>query len=128
MTLLESVKVRLRQFHMEDVTEVDANGNTVVSGQEMVFDNDEENPILEQLISEAKQDVITYRQYPSNFTEAKIEKDMEKFDNVIIKLTLYDYNKEGAEFESSNTQGGNQRTYVTRQSILNDVHPLISIL
>lgn len=113
---------------MEDDIEVNEDGENVLKGQKMVFDNVEENPILEQLISESKRDVIAYRQYPVSYNEEKIEKDLENYENVIIKLVLYDYNKEGAEFEVSNTQGGNQRTFVTRQSILNEVFPLISIL
>lgn len=123
-TILEKIKIRLRQFTTQQNTDDD--GNITV---DIVFDHLEENPILEQLIEGAKKDVIKYRQYPKHFTEEAIKSDIEKnYENTIISIVLYDYNKEGAEFETSNSEGGNQRTYVTRQSVLNDVVPFISSL
>lgn len=44
MTTLEQVKIRLKQFHMEK-----ADGKDVV-----VFDKIENNPLIEQLIEQAK--------------------------------------------------------------------------
>lgn len=44
MTTLEQVKIRLKQFHMEKV-----DGKDVV-----VFDKIENNPLIEQLIEQAK--------------------------------------------------------------------------
>ena len=48
MTTLEQVKIRLKQFHMEKT-----DGKDVV-----VFDKIEDNPLIEQLIEQAKKDVI----------------------------------------------------------------------
>ena len=43
-------------------------------------------------LSQAEQDVRLYRNYPDNYTEEMIEKDMKKFDSIIVNLALYDYN------------------------------------
>ena len=121
-TILERIKIRLRQFTTQQNTDYD--GNITV---DIVFDHLEENPIIEELIEQAKREVIHYRHYPKHFKDEDIQDDIEKnYEDVVINLVLYEYNKEGAEFEISNSQGGNSRTYVTRQSILNDVLPLIS--
>lgn len=120
-TLLEKVKIRLRQFTVEQTETsqgIEAN---------IIFNHIEENPLLLQLINDAKQDAIQYRKYPSHFTDEMITDDIRKnLENVILKLVLYDYNKEGAEFETSNNEGGESRTYVKRESILNDITPFVS--
>lgn len=47
-TTLEQVKIRLKQFHIDTVTNDDDTTSDVV-----VFDNKEDNPIIEQLIKQA---------------------------------------------------------------------------
>ena len=44
-TILEQVKIRLKQFHIETVDNADGTQSDVV-----VFDQKEDNPLLEQLI------------------------------------------------------------------------------
>ena len=68
-TILEQVKIRLRQFHIE---------NPETEDEQIVFDKPEENPILEQLISQATQDVIECRNYPESYTEEKKAGDLKK--------------------------------------------------
>ena len=51
-TTLEQVKIRLKQFHIDTVTNDDETTSDVV-----VFDNKEDNPIIEQLIKQATEDV-----------------------------------------------------------------------
>lgn len=122
-TLLEKIKIRLQQFHMESKTDDDGNVEA-----EIVFDDVDQNPIIEQLINEAWNDVRLYRQYPSSFSEETIGEDLNKYENIVIKLVLYDYNKIGAEFETDNKEEGNSRSYVKRESILADVVPLVTVL
>ena len=43
-TILEQVKIRLKQFHIDTVTNDDYTTSDVV-----VFDNKEDNPVIEQL-------------------------------------------------------------------------------
>jgi len=110
-TILEQVKIRLRMYEGGDIIE-----------------DDDEDLFLNQLISEAKEDVKRNRQYPPYFTDEQITDDMKQFDNVIVKLVIYDYNKEGIEFESQDSENGYLRTYNKRDSILSVVTPLITVL
>ena len=55
-TTLEQVKIRLGQFHIGTVTNDDETTSDVV-----VFDNKEDNTIIEQLIKQATEDVKARR-------------------------------------------------------------------
>lgn len=118
-TILEQVKIRLRQFHIE---------NPETEDEKIVFDKPEENPILEQLISQATQDVVECRNYPESYTVKKIEDDLKKYDSVIVNLVLYDYNKEGGEFQTSSSENGTSRNWVDREKLMADVLPLVKVL
>lgn len=81
-SILEQVKIRLRQFHVED-------DDTVV------FDNKEENPLLNQLIEQAKKEIISRRMYPETYSEKDILSDLERFENNIVDLAVYDRSQAG---------------------------------
>lgn len=102
---LEQLKTRLRQSSISD-----------------------EDEFLEQLISQAEQDVRLYRNYPDNYTEEMIEKDMKKFDSIIVNLALYDYNQDGGEFQVSSSENGTSRSWIDRDKILGKVTPFVQIL
>lgn len=104
---LEQLKIRLRQ---SDVS------------------CDKEDEFLEELIYQAEQDVRLYRNYPDNYTEEMIEKDMKKFDSIIVNLALYDYNQEGGEFQISSSENGTSRSWIDRDKILVKVTPFVQIL
>lgn len=104
---LEQLKIRLRQ---SDVS------------------CDKEDEFLEELIYQAEQDVRLYRNYPSNYTEEMIEKDMNKFESIIVNLALYDYNQEGGEFQISSSENGTSRSWIDRDKILGKVTPFVQIL
>lgn len=104
---LEQLKIRLRQF---DVSA------------------EKEDKFLKQLISQAEQDVRLYRNYPDNYTEEMIEKDMKKFDSIIVNLALYDYNQDGGEFQVSSSENGTSRSWIDRDKILGKVTPFVQIL
>ncbi len=104
---LEQLKIRLRQ---SDVS------------------CDKEDEFLEELIYQAEQDVRLYRNYPDNYTEEMIEKDMKKFDSIIVNLALYDYNQEGGEFQISSSENGTSRSWIDRDKILGKVTPFVQIL
>ena len=55
-TTLEQVKIRLKQFHIETIENDDDTTSDVV-----VFDSKEDNPIIEQLIKQATEDVKAKR-------------------------------------------------------------------
>lgn len=115
-TTLEKIKIRLRHY------EVDSAGTTV-------FNHDEENILLEQLIEKATQDIVSYRHYPSYYKPEQIDKDIEtKYENILIELVLYDLSVEGADFENQHNENGVNRSFVKRESILAKVLPFCNVL
>ena len=112
-SLIQKIKLRLGQY-------------TVVNN-EPVFEYADENPKLEMLISNAKASIIQVRHYPDSFSEEKIAKDLEKFENVLINLVIYDYNKEGMDFENAHTESGVSRQFQSRSRIMADVVPFVHI-
>lgn len=122
-TTLEQVKIRLGQFHIETVDNGDGTNSDVT-----VFDHKEENPIIEQLISQAEQDVISKRSYPSNYTEDMIADDLKKFQSVIVNLTVYDHSQAGEEFMSTYSENGVSRNWKSRDDLFVGVFPFVSAL
>lgn len=114
--ILEQVKIRLRQFHMKE----DSDG--------IIFDELEENPTIEQLIRQAKEDVKRNRNYPNSYTEEMINKDMEKFNSIIVDLALYDYKKQGGEFQDSYSENGFSGSWINRDEILGKVTPFVQFI
>ena len=112
-SILQKVKLRLSQYHMDN--------------NEVVFEFPDENPKLQMLISNAKESIIQVRHYPDSWTQDKIEKDLEQFENTLINLVIYDYNKEGMDFENSHTESGVSRQFQSRQRIMADVVPFVHI-
>ena len=78
-TILAQVKIRLKQFHIETVTNEDDTTKDVV-----VFDNKEDDLLIEQLIKQATEDVKNKRNYPDSYTEEMITKDFGVDDKEII--------------------------------------------
>lgn len=112
-SLLQKIKIRLGQYS--------------IVNNETVFEYPDENPKLEMLISNAKASIIQVRHYPDSYDEKKIEKDLAQFENVIINLVIYDYNKEGMDFENSHTESGVSRQFQSRARVMADVVPFVHI-
>lgn len=114
-TTLEQVKIRLRYY------ELVTNENNETS---LVFNHNEENFILDELIVKAKQDIIAYRHYPSDWTQEQIDEDIEmKYHSLMIDLVLFDYSIEGMDYETNHSENGVNRTFVKRETILGKVVP-----
>lgn len=112
-SIIQQIKLRLGQYHMDN--------------NEVVFEYPEENPKLEMLISNARESIINVRHYPKNWTADMIADDLKKFENVLINLVIYDYNKEGMDFENSHTESGVSRQFQSRARIMSDVVPFVHI-
>lgn len=78
-TTLEQVKIRLKQFHIDSKSDSESS--------KVVFDHFEENPLLEQLISQAEADIRAKRMYPESYTEEKIAADMKNFSPLWLILS-----------------------------------------
>lgn len=117
-TTLEQVKIRLKQFHIDTATNDDETASDVV-----VFDNKEDNPIIEQLIKQATEDVKAIRNYPDNYTEKMITEDLKQFEGVIVNLAVYDHSQAGEAFMASYNENGVNRTWKDRDSLFVGVFP-----
>lgn len=122
-TILAQVKIRLKQFHIDTVTNDDETTSDVV-----VFDEKEDNPLIEQLIKQATEDVKTRRNYPSNYTEEMITEDLKQFEGVIVNLVVYDHSQAGEEFMASFGENGVSRTWKDRDSLFVGVFPFVKML
>ena len=121
-TTLEQVKIRLKQFHVETVTNDDDTTSDVV-----VFDKKEDNPLIEQLIAQATEDVKTIRKYPDGYTEEMIADDLEQFTGVIINLTVYDHSQAGEAYMASYSENGVSRSWKERDKLFVGVFPIAQI-
>lgn len=115
-TTLEQVKIRLKQFHIDS------------ESSEVVFDHFEENPLLEQLISQAKADIVAKRMYPDRYTDEKIEEDLKRFESVIVNVVVYDHSQAGENFMANYSENGVSRTWRDRDSLFVGVFPFAKVL
>ena len=119
-TTLEQVKIRLKQFHIDSKSDSESS--------EVVFDHLEENPLLEQLISQAEADIRAKRMYPESYTEKKIAADMKKFQSVVVNLVVYDRSQAGENFMASYSENGVSRTWRDREELFVGVFPFAKVL
>jgi FtsZ-interacting cell division protein YlmF len=122
-TTLEQVKIRLKQYHIESVTNDNETTSDVV-----VFDRKEDNPIIEQLIKQATEDVKAKRNYPDSYTDEMIAEDLKKHQSVIVNLAVYDHSQAGEAFMSSYTENGVSRNWKEREDLFVGVYPFVRIL
>ena len=85
--------------------------------------------VLAVKVKSAVKELIAKRNYSAtNWDEEKIQADIEKYYSVVLNLARYDYNMVGAEGESSHTENGISRTYVSRDSLFKGVHAFVSVI
>ena len=121
-TTLEQVKIRLHQYHIDTVTNDDDTTSSVV-----VFDDIEDNPLIEQLIEQSRQEIISLRNYPSSYTQEQIDNDMSNYESVIVNLTVYDHSQAGENYMASMNEGGVNRTWKNRNDLLDGVFPFVKV-
>ena len=81
---------------------------------------------LKQKVLNAIREVKRARKYPSNYTDNMINKDLYNYYSNIRNISLYDYNKIGAEFEQSHNENSVSRSWKDRDKLFNGVLPLSS--
>lgn len=123
-TTLEQVKIRLHQYHIDTVKNDDSDTTTNV----VVFDNIEDNPLIEQLIEQSRQEIISLRNYPGSYTQEQIDNDLSKYESVIVNLTVYDHSQAGENYMASMNEGGVNRTWKNRDDLLAGVFPFVKVL
>lgn len=123
-TLLEQVKIRLKQFHIEETEDSD----TGTKADKVVFEKKEDNPLIEQLLEQARNEIIEKRNYPETYTQDQIDRDVQKFENVMVNLAVYDRSQAGEAYMASFSENGVSRTWKDRESLLSGVYPFVKIL
>lgn len=121
-SILEQAKIRLKQFHIDTVENDDTTSNVVV------FDKPQDDPLIEQLIKQAKQDIVAMRNYPSTYTADRIEADLKNYEAVIVNLVVYDMSQAGEEFMSSFSENGVSRNWRKRSELFVGVYPFAKVL
>ena len=102
-SIINRVKTRLRQFHIEN--------------DEVVYDHPEENPIIEEC---AKSNIAWFKnKLGKKFTDAELETFTDDYADIIVELTLYDLCVEGAEFQVTHSENGVNRTFRSKDEIFN---------
>lgn len=122
-TTLEQVKIRLKQFHIETVTDEDG-----VTSDVVVFDKKEDNPYIEQLIKQARNEVVRERNYPESYTDEKISEDLKQFEDVIVNLAVYDHSQAGESYMESYSENNVSRSWKDRRSLFVGVSPFAKSL
>lgn len=123
-TLVEQVKIRLKQFHIEEV-EDEATGE---KSDKVVFDEKECNPLIEQLLEQARNEIIEKRNYPETYTQDQIDRDVQKFENVMVNLAVYDRSQAGEAYMASFSENGVSRTWKDRESLFAGVFPFVKAM
>lgn len=121
-TVLEQVKIRLKQFHMETFE------NDGLTSSTVMFDRKEDNPLLEQLINQATEDIKNKRRYPKDYTKEEIEEDLKKYESVLVNVVVYDRMKLGGDFQQSDSENGKSRTWVDRNTLFKEIYPIARIV
>ena len=116
-SIYQAVCIRLGLFSVDSETEeitVTADAKTAV--------------ILHGIVAKAMIDCRKRRGYPGTYTEDMVATDEVNLESTAIDLAIYDYNKMGAEGESTHNENGTYRSYDTRQSILRQILPITRVV
>ena len=123
-TLVEQVKIRLKQFHIEEV-EDEATGE---KSDKVVFDEKECNPLIEQLLDQARKEIIRRRNYPKTYTQERIDSDVKNYENIMVNLAVYDRSQAGEAYMASYSENGVSRTWKDRESLFAGVFPFVKAM
>ena len=123
-TLVEQVKIRLKQFHIEEV-EDEATGE---KSDKVVFDEKECNPLIEQLLEQARKEIIRRRNYPKTYTQERIDSDVKNYEDIMVDLAVYNRSQAGEAYMASYSENGVSRTWKDRESLFAGVFPFVKAM
>ena len=121
-TLVEQVKIRLKQFHIEEV-EDEATGE---KSDKVVFDEKEDNPLIEQLLEQARNEIINRRNYPDTYTQERIDSDVKNYEDIMVDLAVYNRSQAGEAYMASLSENGVNRTWRNPESLFVGVFPFVN--
>lgn len=110
---------------IEELTQEIIEDLTIELGNEPDFNSE----VLAVKVKNVIREVMQRRNYgATTFDDYMIAKDLYNYYSIIHDVALYDYNKIGAEGESSHSENGISRHYVERDKLLGDVYSFVSVL
>ena len=121
-TLVGQVKIRLKQFHIEEV-EDEATGE---KSDKVVFDKKEDNPLIEQLLEQARKEIIRRRNYPKTYTQERIDSDVKNYEDIMVDLAVYNRSQAGEAYMASLSENGVNRTWRNYESLFVGVFPFVN--
>lgn len=89
---------------------------------------DSDSVLLFSKIKGAYREIKGKRNYQEHHTEEFINSDMKKMYSLIKYLALYDWNQIGAEGEMAHSENSTSRTWRSRDEILRQVVPFVTVL
>ena len=103
--------------------------NEIIEELTIELQNEEtfNSELLAAKVKSAIRDVITARKYPLTFTDAMIEKDVQRYYSQIKAIELYDYTKIGAEGQKAYSADGENIQYLARESLFSGILPMSAI-
>lgn len=123
-TTLEQIKIRLKQFHVETIV----NDEEDITSDVVVFDNKEDNVLIEQLIKQVTQEIIAKRNYTADYTQEQIDEDLKTYEQNVINLVVYDYSQAGENFMATFSENGVSRSWRDRDSLFDGIYPMVKSL
>lgn len=121
-TLVEQVKIRLKQFHIEEVEDE----TTGEKSDKVVFDEKECNPLIEQLLEQARKEIIRRRNYPKTYTQERIDSDIKNYEDIMVDLAVYNRSQAGEAYMASLSENGVNRTWRNPESLFVGVFPFVN--
>ena len=121
-TLVEQVKIRLKQFHIEEVEDEE----TGEKSDKVVFDEKECNPLIEQLLDQARKEIIRRRNYPKTYTQERIDSDVKNYEDIMVDLAVYNRSQAGEAYMASLSENGVNRTWRNPESLFVGVFPFVN--
>ena len=121
-TLVEQVKIRLKQFHIEEV-EDEVTGE---KSDKVVFDEKECNALIEQLLQQARKEIIRRRNYPKTYTQERIDSDVKNYEDIMVDLAVYNRSQAGEAYMASLSENGVNRTWRNPESLFVGVFPFVN--
>ena len=79
--------------------------------------------ILTEILNDAIAEIKEARHYPSDMSASDIEADLLNYISQIKKLSKYDYNQIGVEYQTSHSENGVNRSYMDRRRCFDGVVP-----
>lgn len=79
-------------------------------------------------VKNAYREIKKIRNYPDNYTDGMIDKDMERYFSNIRNLAMYDYNQIGAEGELSHSDNTGSRSWANRNTCLEGVVAICTLI